>query len=428
MDAGDPAKAITILRPLTVSDPHDEAAFFLLGSALARNGQLTDALTSYQAALRLQPDDAEAQLSLSKVLLTLLRYSEAMPYLERYAQNNPQSLEGHLLLGRAARLNNQLVQSRQQLAIAVWLNSEDYDTELEWGLALQAAGESANALDALQHAAKLRPDEVEPHFQLSRLDRTLGRTAQAAEELASVRRLQAASRDKTRVAVLGNEGDRAFAAGDLAAAEKFYRSVLEFEPGNANAFYNLALVAGRRHDHAEERSLLEKGVAVDPRNARLHTQLGLLNLADGDTQAARLHFTAALAAAPEFFGALARFGVIEAQAGHLSAARDLLRRAVESEPKDGSGWRNLGLVLASDGSYAEAERALQTSISCAGESAAAWIALGRIQAAQHHWTAALSSFRVAGTRESRPDSEQQRTAGLLAEEARHAIDRPPVGK
>ncbi|GAB2540334.1 OmpA family protein [Spirosoma aerophilum] len=91
-------EAIPFMEQAIKQDPKFTDAYIKLGQLYEFTRQFEPALSAYRNAIKLQPDSPAASAayqSLSNTLLRLGRYSEALPFLEKYqAQFAPQSAQG----------------------------------------------------------------------------------------------------------------------------------------------------------------------------------------------------------------------------------------------------------------------------------------------------------------------------------------------
>jgi len=71
------------------ANPFDERSECRLGEIAARRSDLKDAFAHYSRAVKLQPDDADADLGLAKTLIAMSQPEKAQPLLERSAQLEP---------------------------------------------------------------------------------------------------------------------------------------------------------------------------------------------------------------------------------------------------------------------------------------------------------------------------------------------------
>jgi hypothetical protein len=82
--------------------PSDWQPHYRLASDLAQQGQFSEAVTEYQAALRLNPAGVKTKLGLATALLNLRRESEALQQVDEILKVEPANQDA-LELRRALR-------------------------------------------------------------------------------------------------------------------------------------------------------------------------------------------------------------------------------------------------------------------------------------------------------------------------------------
>jgi Flp pilus assembly protein TadD len=87
-----------------------------LGDIALRASNLQEALTHYQRAVELQPNDAEACLGLGRVLTQMNRTAEAEQYLKRSAQLEPFTAATHYRLAMVYRATGRPAEAQKELA------------------------------------------------------------------------------------------------------------------------------------------------------------------------------------------------------------------------------------------------------------------------------------------------------------------------
>lgn len=156
--------AARALRAATGINPRHAEARFFLGTALESAGESDAALIEYQELVKIDPQSAIGQVGLGALLVKQGKTIEAIAALRSAIALNPKIFEAHWALGRA-------------LALAEQFNE---------------------AITALQAAVALAPDRPDAHYQLGLALRRAGRTEEAAREFATVERLNAEFRSRTK--------------------------------------------------------------------------------------------------------------------------------------------------------------------------------------------------------------------------------------
>ena len=132
--------------------------------------------------------------------------------------------------------------------------------------------------------------------------------------------------------LLGLKGLARLQAGRSRDAKLIFRSLVEIEPGAAEAQYLLALAYRDEGDLARYGERLEQVLRLDPAHFRATLESIRLTAQVGELRAARDQMDRLLLTAPEKLEALDLSGTIALLEGRTEAAIGLLRRAAERAP------------------------------------------------------------------------------------------------
>ncbi|MGW5475944.1 tetratricopeptide repeat protein [Streptomyces sp. NPDC004008] len=118
---------------------------------------------------------------------------------------------------------------------------------------------------------------------------------------------------------------------DSAGAARTYRRVLDLEPHNKTAWYNLGVLAQQEGRTAAARAAYDKALKLDPKYASaLYNEAVLLKSSDPDRAVTLLR--RAIAATPKASTAHLQLGQILAKRGRDREATAEFRRAVAADP------------------------------------------------------------------------------------------------
>jgi tetratricopeptide (TPR) repeat protein len=178
-----------------------------------------------------------------------------------------------------------------------------------------------------------------------------------------------------------------------AAAE--WRKAVAINPKEASNHYNLGAAlfdAGR-----VEEAIAQYNQALDlsPEYAEAHTNLAAALARNGRLDDAIAHFTKALELNPANTKARSNLGAMLAQAGRSEEAIPYLRDAAAERPQDAEAQTNLGLALALARRFDEAIRCLQMVVTASPDSFEYRFNLGRVLAAGGHFAEAIPHFEQA---------------------------------
>lgn len=251
--------------PQFAGAPSGEAAsaWSVIGIARARLGQSGAAVDALRQASRLDSHREEHWLNLTRELMEVNRYAEAISAAQEALNSNPKSYALHLRLGAAYLSSDRYAEAesvfRQLVAAGDPLptsyvglaqvllrtgRAEEAVSELAaaekklgpnflisyfQGLALDRAARPAEAISAFQDATRLNPTSSEAHLGLGKTELLTGHNSEAIAELEKC--LQLSSGNVQAQRLLRQAYRR---AGDTQAASRYLQGTGEKEPAPKN--------------------------------------------------------------------------------------------------------------------------------------------------------------------------------------------------
>lgn len=265
-----------------------------LGLACFKANQFPAAIKAFSAELQKQPTDSPAAQRLT-ILLGMAHYGMgdyfvAIPYLQRAAQNDPQSLPLRLTLAHSCLWSKQydcvMATYREILA----LNADSAEADMLAGEALDEKGDDAGAIAQFRAAAIADPKQPNVHFGLGYLLWKQKHFDEAAKEF--------------RAELDNNPAQRQAQSylGDSLVELNLYDQALPILEQSVSAASTAAMVhrdlgvvyaeAGRKDEAANE---LRKAIALDPKDVSPHWRLGRLYRSMGKQDEAKAEFDIASA-------------------------------------------------------------------------------------------------------------------------------------
>jgi predicted Zn-dependent protease len=239
---------------------------------------------------------------------------------------------------------------------------------LEFGRALRGAGRDAEALAALERAVELAPDLAEAWRELSMLHAARGdaaacdaayarferlapegsRLAEAAAALAN-ERLSAAeemlgrtlARSPEDVTALRMRAEVASAREDFIQAEALLKECLRLAPGYSRARLDLVQVLRKRMQGEPMLPLLERLLAIDPKNLRYRTLQAAAYSLLGRSERAIEILEALVREFPRDEVVWLNYGHTLRTAGRQREAIEAYRKCSEFKPGFGDAWMAL---------------------------------------------------------------------------------------
>ncbi|MGJ0428177.1 tetratricopeptide repeat protein [Methylobacter sp.] len=163
--------------------------------------------------------------------------------------------------------------------------------------------------------------------------------------------------------------------GKYREAVASFRKLLAIDPRIAEIHFNLGVLFTQLNDVKEAIASYRKALQLKPALTVAHFNLGTLLQGQGLLNEAAQHYQEVIALEPGFFAALGNLGTILQQQGKLEEAAQCYRRALALNA-DARGHFNLGAVLYGLGQHEEAVRQFRESVGLDPQFAEAWNSLG----------------------------------------------------
>lgn len=153
----DYANAISIWSDTAHKAPENHRAHYNLANAFAAAGRFTDAVPSYEAALKLRPNESSIQHNLATVLAQLGRFPEAIMHYQIAVKIDPQAADIHINLATAFAQVGQLEEAIAHYRKAGELEPKAADIHASLAYALQLQGRTAESIQEYRAALQLDP-------------------------------------------------------------------------------------------------------------------------------------------------------------------------------------------------------------------------------------------------------------------------------
>lgn len=213
--AGDFAKAKSLLLPVQEKDPEMYIVRFSLGELAMAQRQWEEASAEFKKCLELNPHFDQAMLGLARALIFQDKASEARQWAQQAIQYNPQNYRAWYFLGSLearddppaaisdyekaisiqgnfapARLDLGLlrfqrqnyIEAAEQLAQAAALGIDDAILYNDLGISYSRTGRQRQAIESYRHALRLDPNLAQAHLNLGFAYEQLKQTGLAEQE------------------------------------------------------------------------------------------------------------------------------------------------------------------------------------------------------------------------------------------------------
>lgn len=246
-----------------------------LGSELLdRPGQLAEAISHFEAALRLQPDYAQTYNNMGLALSRIPgRLPEAVTYFETAVRIQPDYAQAQNNLGLAlSNFQDRLPEAIAHFQAAMRSKPDYAQAHDNLGTALsRMPGRLPDAVAEYQAAVRISPDLAEAHYNLANaLADMPGRLPEAIAQYQEALRLEPGNPQAHN-----NFGIALSSVpGRLADAIAEYQAALRIQPDFAAAHYNLGVALSKDSSRlADSIAELEAALQIDPTFAPAHALL-----------------------------------------------------------------------------------------------------------------------------------------------------------
>ena len=184
-------------------------ADMLAGEAEDAMKNYNGAIAEFRAAVKVDPKEPEVHFGLGYILWTQREYEEAATEFQAELANDPNQVRALVYLGDTQMQLNHPELAPPLLEKAAKLDAKMELAHLDLGILYSDAGQNNDALRELATAEKLAPTDVNVHWRLGRLYRTMGKRVEAKAEFDKASSLHKSTDDALVDRISGGHGNAA---------------------------------------------------------------------------------------------------------------------------------------------------------------------------------------------------------------------------
>ena len=236
-------EAVTHYERALSLDPDDVPAHNNLGLMLSKLGRLNEAVTHYEHALSLSPDDAPAHYNLGNLFKMQGRIDEAIAHYERVLSLAPENTAAHNNMGLALAAQGRIDEAIVHYERALSLNPDNALAHNNMGMALAAQDRTDEAIVHYERALSLNPNDSMAHNNLANAFR-----AQDRIDRAIIHYEHALSLNPDNALAHKNLGSVFALQGRMSSAITHYERALLLQPDNVAVYNSLLLILNYMSD------------------------------------------------------------------------------------------------------------------------------------------------------------------------------------
>ncbi len=307
--------AARLYKQMLGESPEDESLLLELGSVYSKAGKDSQALSVYQKLVQINPDNIEALMAMSAIYRRTRNYDESVKMLE-----HARSIDGK---------NMQIVYNL--------------------GFTYKSMGKYDEAIACFEDVIDQNPSDVLAYNHIGSIY-----AEQGDHETAISSYLRALKVDSNHPIIQLNLAKSYEATGEIEKALSAYESSLRAKPGwleAVGAYSDLLLKLDRVH---EAYAVLRNAVAINPKDARTHTQLGHVYYRQSIFEDAKKEYKTALECDSKYDPALVGLADTQETLHEHAEASRTIRRAEEIKPGDTIITQKAAHIMLSANEYSDA--------------------------------------------------------------------------
>jgi tetratricopeptide (TPR) repeat protein len=220
--SGNLSQAVTEFQAVVKSQPDWPGGHMMLGRTYLRMKKSQEAVTHLKKAYDLSPADTSVQLFLGEAYVAAGRYSDAVAFLSKINEASlPKQMQGHLsqLKAVAFTKSGQSDRALAEFAKAVSANPNDAKIQFQYGTAAYNQGDTSTAVRALGAAVRISPNDITMQSAYAKALNRLGRESRGSAKLSAYQKGAAAA---AKVAAANPSHDNVMLLGEAQLGAKQY--------------------------------------------------------------------------------------------------------------------------------------------------------------------------------------------------------------
>ena len=335
--------AMALSQQLVDSKPHDGSAWRVHAYVLSRAEHPDLALTAYEEAIKLDPRDVIALNNAASLMLKQDRAREALMRIRDVLLIAPRYADARNNRGVALERLGRLHDAENAYRGATMVNPRHARAHNNLGAVRLRRGEVQGAATAFRRAMEIDPRLAAPRLNLA-LVQERGRSDAAFVEALEAQADAPGADVALRVRALAARAGQLAFDGDMEGARTKMLAALALDPQNAALLNNAGVIEDQLGNDRDAMLHLQAALESDPQLHVVRNNIGIVHVHRGDLDLAKGVFRNIIEDAPRFYRAHYNLGVIYASQGEIHEALAALRRASQIAPDDPDTIYNLGLV------------------------------------------------------------------------------------
>jgi predicted TPR repeat methyltransferase len=355
-------------------------------------GQFNEARTRYEKLLDCDPENPDALYLLGGIYYQNKNPRSAAELITRAIQSAPDRDYFYTHLGLALNAMGNTDDAMDAFHSALAIDPQNPETYNMMGKVLRGKGETDEAIDAFQRAIDLDPEYIDAYHNLGGV---FLKQNQAEKAISLFKQLLEIKPDL--VETRNRLGKALLFLGRIPEAIGAFKKCIETDPENTQAYQNLGAafeLAGKQNEAADA---FRKAILFSRDSAEACHRYGNYLLARKKMAEAIGEFEKAIENKPDFAEAYNSLGIALKSEGRIEEAIEAYKKAIELNPKHPQTYNNIAVALNAAGNNHQALEAYRMAISLEPNNPYVFQNIGILLKTQGKFQEALIAFEQAAT-------------------------------
>ena len=321
--------------------------YYYLGLTQYAMGQFESAISQFNAILGRSPAHEPSQLMIAMIMLQQKRVDDAIEKVTAALKSNPDSAQAHNLLGSAYIAKGQFDEGMRELKHASELDPTIVDTSVKKGILNLSRGNTLAAEGDFQAALRAKPENLNLRLLLQAYNLRQKNPGNAKSVLK-----QGLTGKKEDAIIYNALASVAFSQRQIEEAVQYLQTAKKSDPSFWSSYYYLASYFASQGESDKAIAEFQEVLAKDPQNVRaLLSVAALQDLRGRDKEALEAYTRAKQTKSDAAYLEVAEYYLRKKDSAN---ALKVLNDAVSANPKNMAALETKGKLLAADKKYKEA--------------------------------------------------------------------------
>jgi len=333
-------QAESFLKKVARLKPEEIEVQDLLANIYMAQRNYSLAESSYTKIIELDPNRDSSYFGLGVLYLRMLKWQESIAPFQKAVDLNPENKKAYFFIGNAHYELRDFVTAAEFYQKYIDLNPQDIaEAYKQLGISLFESEQFAEAAPAFQEALKAVPEDITLNYKLAQSYQKSGQYDKAEQIFLMLTEISPKDQAAYYNTIVMMYDEAKLPDKAVAAATR----LVELDPDNAEAQFNLGYMLIKQKKYAEASNVFKKVIEIDPGMEYAYMQLGYCHSQLKQYQSAIDVYEKLIEIVPENADAWMGIAFGYMQQKKWDPAVEPLKKNIELKPDNGNAYYNLGI-------------------------------------------------------------------------------------